>query len=307
MKEWRRALENHDYYLAQSKKDNKPWFQHPKCDYQYSEFVYLTPDMAQDLLDHMPLNRRAKSNRITSIHRDILNNRWLQTHESIAINTLGNMHDGQHRAHGIKKANTGWPIYCTWNVPPEAIYVTDSGDKRPINEKLTFLFPDLKMTNKTAAMCRSMMWGLNNRSVRYTESEIADFMIKYQDVVGWVISRMGKYRADLQAVIGKAVLWWGEELVGPFVERLREVQFIGDGDPVKALYLWLQTAIKRGRSTSYTGPIIYYKKTLAAIHAHASGKQVARIMAKEQDVFEWLPGWVIPDNSPCKGEIFLPS
>jgi len=307
--EWRRAMENHDYYLECVAKDNnaKPWFQYPRVSHQYSEFVYITPDMAQLLLNYNPLNRKIKMIHVEGLKRDIQNHRWLQTHESIAVNKLGNMHDGQHRAVAIIKAGTGWPFYVTWNVPPEAIYATDSGDKRPINEKLGFLFPDLKMTHKTAATCRSMMWGLSNRGIRYTESEIATFMFKHQKVINWTMTKMRSYRADLQAVIAKGMLWWGEEVVGPFVERLQTVQFVGDGDPAKALYLWLQNAKQQGRRTSYVSPIIYYKKTLAAIHAHAAKRDAKRITSKEQDIFEWLPGWSAPEDAPCGGKVFIHS
>lgn len=307
--EWRRAMENYDYYLKCAAQDNntKPWFQYPRHAYQYSEFVYITPEMAQRLLDFNPLNRKIKMIHVEGLKRDIQNNRWLQTHESIAVNKLGNMHDGQHRAVAIIKANAGWPFYVTWNVPPEGIYATDSGDKRPINEKLAFLFPDLKMTQKTSALCRSMMWGLSNRGIRYTESEIAGFMLKHQQVIDWTAQRMRVYRADLQAVVGKSLLWWGEELVGPFVERMRTVQFCGDGDPAKALYLWLQSAKQQGRRTAYVSSIIYYKKMLSAIHAHAAKREVKHIIAKEQDIFQWLPGWEIPDDAPCNGKVFIHS
>jgi hypothetical protein len=305
--EWCRAMENHDYYLACAAKDNntKPWFQYPRVLHQYSEFVYITPEMSQQLLDFNPINRNIKAAHVEGLKRDIQNNRWLQTHESIAINKLGNMHDGQHRAVAILKVDAGWPFYVTWNVPPEGIYATDSGDKRGINEKLSLLFPDLKMSHKTAATCRSMMWGLSNRGIRYTESEIASFMFKHQRVVNWTMSNMRAYRSDLQAVVAKSMLWWGEEIVGSFVERLRTVQFVGEGDPAKALYLWLQNAKQQGRRTSYVSPIIYYKKALAAIHAHAAKRDAKRITSKEQDVFEWLSRWSVPENALCKGKVFI--
>jgi hypothetical protein len=189
-------------------------------------------------------------------------------------------------------------------VPPEAIYATDSGDKRPVNEKLGFLFPDLRMTHKTAALCRSMMAGLANRGTRYTETEIAGFMIQHKSVLEWLTSNLHNYRADLQAVLGKALLWWGEEVVGPFVDRLRTVLFKSEGDPARSLYHWIQNAKQKGRKDSYANPVTYYKKTLAAIHAHAANKDAKRIIAKEQDIFEWLPGWKVPENAPCAGKVF---
>lgn len=152
-----------------------------------------------------------------------------------------------------------------------------------------------------------MMWGLSNRGVRYTESEIASFMFKHKMVINWTMGKMRAYRSDLQAVIAKAMMWWGEATVGPFVERMMTVQFVGDGDPAKALYLWLQNAKQQGRRTSYVSPVIYYKKALAAIHAHAAKRDAKRITSKEQDIFEWLPGWNTPEDAICGGKVFIHS
>jgi hypothetical protein len=95
--EWRRAIENKEYYeLRQIEDDGKrPWFQYPRHPWQYSEFVYLTPEMAQALLEHMPINRPMKDSWVDAISRDVLNERWLQTHESIAINRLGDLPQGK--------------------------------------------------------------------------------------------------------------------------------------------------------------------------------------------------------------------
>ncbi len=305
--EWRLALENRDYYLKCAEQDGykKPWFQYPRVANQYSQFVYISPEMAEELLKWNPINRKIITGHIDALRRDIQNHRWLQTHESIAINKLGNMHDGQHRALAIIKAGVPWPIYVTWNVPPSGIYATDSGNKRGAAEKLAMLFPDLKMTHKTAALCRSMMGGLTNRGIRYTESEIADFMLKHKKVVNWTFQAMKSHRADLQAVIGKSLLWWGEAVVGPFVERLRTIQFCGEGDPAKALYVWLQNSRKQGRQSAYVGPVIYYKKALGAITAHAMKRDAKKVVARDQDVFEWLPGWEVPEDAPCQGKVFL--
>lgn len=304
LSEWRRALEHKEYYeLKEIEGDGKkPWFQYPKHDYQYSEFVYCTPEMMDALLAHMPVNRPCKDDWVDAIARDVLNERWIQSHESIAVNTLGNMHDGQHRAKGVKKAGRGWPIYITWNVPPEAIYITDSGDKRKINEKLGLLFPDSKLTHKTAALCRAMMWGLTSRGIRYSESEIAEFAVKHHQVVLWLATNLRGYRADLQAVIGKALLWWGEDIVGPFIHRMKKINFNGEDDPAKALYLWLQKAKQEGRRASYANPMVYYKKTLAAIYAAAAGKGAKKIYQKQDDIFDWASGWEVPEDAPCQGE-----
>jgi hypothetical protein len=306
--EWRRALEAKEYYENQVKNDpdHKPWHQHPKHPWQYSEFVYCTPEMMQTLLEHMPFNRKEIDSWTTSVIRDIKNDRWLQTHESMCINLEGNMQDGQHRAKGVIGADKAWPIYITWNVPKAALYVTDSGQKRKINEKLALLFPESKITPKTAALCRAMMWGLSNRNMRYSESEIAEFAVKHRDVLDWIATKLRTYRADIQAVCAKGVLWWGEEVIGPFVERLRTHLFTDLRDPAHALHFWLMKARKEGRRTSYATPQVYYRKTLSAICAAAENKDAAKLFQKQDDIFEWSVGWAVPEGAPCGGNVFMP-
>jgi len=304
--EWRRSLEAMEHYClaATEPGKTKPWFQYPKFTHQYSELVFVTPEMALELLAYMPVNRTLKEKCAQACMRDIQNERWIQSHESIAINTQGNMHDGQHRAKGIILAGRGWPMYMTWNVPPEALYITDSGARRKINEKLGLLYPEEKITANKAAVCRAMMWGLN-RNTQYSESEIAEFFLKYHDVINWISSRLKNIRADIQAVLAKAILWWGEAVVAPFVDRFCAVQFTGEGDPAKALYLWTQSARKEGKRT-YANPLVYYKKTLSAITAAAAGKEAKKIYQKQGDIFEWEQGWKVPDSAPCSGNVWLP-
>lgn len=304
--EWRRSLENKEYYdLAQIEDDNKrPWHQYPRHNYQYSELVFCTPEMMDVILNYMPINRPLMKQHNESLARDFENETWLQTHESLAINTLGMLQDGQHRANAIKKANKGWPLYVTWNVPPEGIYVVDSGEKRKVNQKLHLLFPDQNINTKTASLCRGMMTGMNPGKTKYTETEIAQFAIKHNDVLIWVMKNVRGYRKEVQSVIGKALLWWGEEIVAPFVKRFIEVQFAGSGDPAKALYKWITEKTKESRRNGYTSPAIFYRKAVAAISAHAEGRTMIALHQQHKDIFEWLPGYEVPENAPCGGKIF---
>jgi hypothetical protein len=308
VEEWRRSLENMEYYLGKAKDegDTKPWFHYPKVAHQYSELVFTTPDMATTLLDHNPINRHKKMRWVESLKRDFQADRWLQTHESIAINKLGDMHDGQHRADALAQSGKGWPLYVTFNVPPSGMYATDSGDRRSVNEKLALLFPDSKITQKTAALARSAMSGLNARGLRYTESELADFVIKYKEAVDWASEALKGHRSDTQAAIFKSLLWWGQEKIEPFVERLVKVKWQSENDPARALYLWIQKSKNDNRKKSYATPLSYYKKTLCAIYAYIEGKETKKLHEKKEDIFEWLPGWEIPSGSPCKGIILTP-
>lgn len=79
----KQALENQQYYLQQQSKDKepRPWFMYPKFSYQYSEFVMISPRMAQTTIEHLwskeEGNRNLKPTLVDAYVRDINNNRWL--------------------------------------------------------------------------------------------------------------------------------------------------------------------------------------------------------------------------------------
>ncbi|MGH7174809.1 MAG: hypothetical protein ACREGR_00420, partial [Minisyncoccia bacterium] len=261
-REWKRACENRDYYEYKALEASQPgkyWFNFPKEELQYSELVYLTPEMMDDLLKRMPVNRDEDPEWIEGICRDVKNQRWMQTSESLDINTLGNFQNGRHRAEGVKLAGTGWVFYVTWNVPPQSILVTDTGKRRGANQQIQLVY-DSEMSQKTAALCRAMMGGLENHGTTYTPAEIVDFAVQYKEVVGWATKLLGTrkkeraYRADVQAVVAKAYLYYGKDAIEPFAQRLSSCNWEGDGDPVKTLYFWIQGARK-----AHQPGIVYYK------------------------------------------------
>lgn len=307
--EWIQSLKNRDYYDEKQLLDNceKSWFSYPRQTLQYSDFVFTTPDMAQKVLDAMPLNRNEISDHSDALSRDMVNGRFIQTDDSISLNKISNCHDGQHRETAIIKAAKldpnfkGWPLYYTWNVPVEAIYTKDSGKNRTTYHRLQILSPDLKLTQKHMAVCRAMMMGMTSRTMTYTDSEVGEFFIKHKDVISWIgkFKCLAKQRADLQAVMGKALLWWGVGVVEPFLQRLQTMQFTGDGDPAKTLFVWLNKQKEQGKRRAFVAPVIYYKKSLAAIYAHATGKLCVKVTQKKDDIFEWLAGWEIPPDAPA--------
>lgn len=293
------ASANQTYYLDQAKQTGRPWFQNPRFLHQYSEHVLITPAMAILLLEYNAGNRNVDEALIDAYARDLTNGRWLQSGECIQIDLAGNMFDGQHRAKAIVKAGKPSPIYVTWNVPCEARFVVDSGRKRNINQKTAFVIGDTAgMGNKLAAVCKAMMMGCSYRGYRFSESEIAGFAMKHEKTLQWLAKHIPGYRADVQAVLGKALLWYGEALTEEFAEKLVKCVFPTAGDPAGSLYRFLQkTRNQRGQCVP---GITIYKKTLAAFDHFLNGRQIERLFDKDEDIFEWETGWVVPAKPPAK-------
>ncbi len=280
---WQDAAVNAAFYEDAALKDElrKPWFHYLRKPFQYGEFVLLNPEMAEQLLRYNPDNRNMKPFLTAAYKRDMDNDNWVPSHEGIGVNLSGNMFDGQHRAEAVVEAKKAVPIWVVFNVLDEAKFVADSGAKRNVNEKLAMVC-NTPLHNRTAGMVKAMMRGMAPR-FKFSEAEIATFAVQHQEVIGWIGKYLPVSRADVQAALGKAYLWYGPAKLEAFCDRLREVQFTDDDDPAKTLYFFLQ----RLKSSKANNPISTYKKTLAAIEHALAGTPCSKLYEKNEDVFEW--------------------
>jgi IS1 family transposase len=292
------AEANRAHYVEHRKKDGakNPWHHYVKTATQYSEHIFVTPDEAEQCLLHNEGNRDLKSPTVEAYARDMLSGSWMQTGESIDIDTQSALQNGQHRLSAIVRANKlnadfeGQIFYFTFNVPCDSRWAIDSGAKRNVNDKLKLVL-DVHMGNSTAAVCRAMMRGSNGSNIKYSESEIAAFALKHQDTLVWLHSNIGKIRADVMAAIGKCVLWYGAEKISDFADRFRTMVFNDQNDPAKLLMIWLQ---KTKTSKAYTSPVDVYQKSLSCTIAAAEGRTIAKVRSRQDDIFEWEDGWVVP-------------
>jgi hypothetical protein len=294
------ATANCTHYAEQRKEDGakNPWHYYVKTANQYSEHVFVTPDEAEQCLLHNEGNRDLKSPTVEAYARDMLSGSWMQTGESIDIDTQSHLQNGQHRLSAIIRANKinpsfeGQIFYFTFNVPYDSRWAIDSGAKRNVNDKLKLVL-DVQMGNSTAAVCRAMMRGTNGPTIKYSESEIAAFALKHQETLVWLNSNIGKNRADVMAAIGKCVLWYGPEKILSFADRFRTMVFNDERDPAKMLMIWLQ---KTKTSKGYTSPADVYQKSLTCAIAAAEGRTIAKVRSRSDDIFEWEDGWIVPTS-----------
>lgn len=297
---FKEALENRDYYLkkqaeAKAKGQWRPWFHFVKKESQYSEFVMMNSVMALELLNaiwtEVDGNRKLKEWLKDAYKRDIENERWIPSDESIGIDYNHVCYNGRHRLTALSESTKDWPFYITFNSLEEAKFTVDSGAKRNSSEKLRMVV-DAKLGNRTVGFCKAIMRGLQSR-VRYTETEIAEFAHKWEPLILWISKNLPVGRAEVQAAVAKAYLYYGPEKVEPFCERLRELKFTEDNDPARALFL----ALQRHKVNRINVALVSYKKTLQAIDCAIAGKGLQRVFEREDDIFQWQEGWELPHSA----------
>lgn len=287
--------ENQDFYLKKQAETNGqllPWFHFVKKESQYSEFVMLNTEMTKELLNAVWTvvdgNRNLKVPLKDAYKRDIENERWIPSDESIGIDYEHTVYNGRHRLTALLESGKEWPFYITFNALKEAKFTTDSGAKRNSNEKLRMVV-DSKLGNRTTGFCKAIMRGVQSR-VRYSEIEIAEFAHKWQSLITWIGEHLPAARAEVQAALAKAYLFYGPEKIEPFCQRLREVKFTEDSDPARALFFTLQ----RSKVNRTNVTLVAYKKTLQAIDCIINNKGLNRVFEKDDDIFSWQSGWELP-------------
>lgn len=284
-KSWETGLKNREHYLKLAAKSGDPWHHHVKQEDQYSELIVVDPIMAQALINSMAWNRRLSAVSTEAYGRDIKTGHWIQTHESLAVDVVGQFYDGQHRVIAVMQTGKEECFYVTFNVPVEAAFVTDSGRKRSTADKLRYISNN-KADTKLAAVARSMMRGNSNSKVKFTDSEIAEFAIKYQEIITWAIKVLPKKRADLQACAAKFALYYGKEKLEPFCHRYTNMLFNGPTDPAKVLFSWLD---KQNRVEQLT----VYRKTQTALEHEIANRPVKNLHERETDFFKFDNKWDI--------------
>jgi hypothetical protein len=125
----------------------------------------LTPEWALDILEnHNPCNRAVSEPVVQAYANDMINGRWVVTHQGMAFDADGNLVDGQHRCWAV--VFSGKTIQClvTRNLPVKevknglnmsAMDVVDLGLKRNAGTQLT-LSHGIKNGAKMAAACRGI-------------------------------------------------------------------------------------------------------------------------------------------------------
>lgn len=284
------AIQNQKHYLVAAKKTKNPWHQHAKHTHQYSEYVLVTPEMAQELLNWNNNPRKRIMQTVVDRYRnDMDSGEWTDTSQSIAIDYNGYLHNGQHRLSAIVQWGQPQRLYFTFNTLVSAREDEDVGAPRKPAVQIELRLHN-RIGNKLPAICRAAMRGVGNPCARISQAQLADFAELYGPQIEWLERTCPTYRSDVLAAFLKAILWYGVDAMEPFLKRFGEVLFESKDDPAKLLHAAVK--IHRGTRTKLS----LYKKTLAAIHHHIHDRKVTKLLERDTDIFEWDPGWKVPQH-----------
>lgn len=99
-------------------------------------FVWMTPELAAELLDRNRTNRGLSDGRVRLFAESILRREWELNGESVKITIHPDLIDGQHRLAAIVRAGIRVPVLLVWNLPFEVQETVDFTRARSLKDAL---------------------------------------------------------------------------------------------------------------------------------------------------------------------------
>lgn len=114
----------------------------------------ITPDKAAELLRSNTANRPLSTATVRAFAAAMGRGEWQVTHQGIAIDTNGELVDGQHRLAAIVEADVPVEMTVFTEVPPDTFDVLDTGRRRNAADVLAI--EGEKSTHQLASMIRTV-------------------------------------------------------------------------------------------------------------------------------------------------------
>lgn len=101
-----------------------------------SELTLVTPEMAAQWLSNNPSNRNVREKVVDMYARDMANEKWLVTGDSVRLDKSGALLDGQHRLNAVVKSGVSVLMYVTSGLDKSAQAVMDMPLRRAPSDNL---------------------------------------------------------------------------------------------------------------------------------------------------------------------------
>lgn len=258
----------------------------------FIEYVDITPEHAQDLLNANEGNRTIRSRRVHQYAADMAAGRWTASHDMICVDPDGRLLNGQHRLNAVVQSGCTVRFAVQWNTPENAMPNMDTGAARSAGDALRW--EGETNAQLAASVCKlALLWTTgriyrDNRVQAVSHMEIVDFLSGNPDIrhsVSYVNAR--KARLDINPT-PMAVAHWGimrandADTADLFTERLASLVGERKGSPVLALYSRLRQ-IRRQRLDATNRELLAL--VLKAWNKDAKGEQVASLALTQRGTF----------------------
>ncbi|GAA5137513.1 hypothetical protein GCM10023213_14380 [Prosthecobacter algae] len=164
-----------------------------------TRWMDVSPEMARLWLLNNFNNRKVSMDTVRSYAREMVNNKWIPTHQGIAFNSRDELIDGQHRLMAIEMSGETVRMLVTFGLPTRVentrmtgMDAVDRGKTRTVADQLKIQH-GLKGGSILAGICARLAGICSpERTRRLTVGEVLDIHEAFEEAVDWVIANRPK-------------------------------------------------------------------------------------------------------------------
>jgi hypothetical protein len=212
---------------------------------------HITPKQAREWLEKNTMNRPFNQNNLEALKKEIYNNNYFVTGESIKIATDGTLLDGQHRLRAIVETGKAVKMFVIRDLSKEAFKYMDTGRPRQASDVLAI--EGVKNSSSMAAIAKfiigyqkdktfnsAVRGNANKGRNRITNAEVSDFVNKnINSLVDSYEFGHGKGRKLIQGKLVSSMHYVLKKIdqkqADVFIEQLVEGTGLQRGNPIHQL------------------------------------------------------------------------
>lgn len=147
----------------------------------------ITPELAAEYLSHNCTNRSLRGKDVDALARDMINGKFVLTHQGIALDSAGNLLDGQHRLSAVVKAGVSVYMRVTRGIKFEDAAFMDIGVKRNLQDGFAFSgkysdSPALRNKAMSGAVRKLARFGYN-AGITLSNAEVETLLDAFSDEI----------------------------------------------------------------------------------------------------------------------------
>lgn len=262
------------------------------------EIVVITPEQAQDWLTENKRNRKERTKGTVAYSRDMSNDEWLFTGDTIKFDWFGRLIDGQHRLKACVASGKPIVSLVVWGVDPRAQGRVDTGMGRAYRDQLQMA--DVRYPNTVAAACRRVfLWNPpNNERISFGRSKVTHAELEKTFAAHPELMHCAAFVESINSTVElskslQAFLFWvllmnaDPENAQVFIRKLATGAGLEERDPILVFREWIYRQ-KGGKSRRFEGEVLW--KTAIAWNHWMSGRRIGKLQLPQ--------GGMKPDTFP---------
>lgn len=250
-----------------------------------SEYVDVTPAMAEKWLEANPNNRSIDDRKVEQYARDMVAGKWRLTNQGIGFGRDGNLYDGQHRLWAVYKAGVAVRMLVVTGLEPDARPAIDVGKPRRVHDQLR-MFGGVDRARDISAWANATARLVYDVSTSLSYDDVSAWLEANAADIAWGLNVMPKSsrRVFGSAPVMAALVFAHRKAparLDEFAARVIGGENLARGEAAHTLREYL-IASAQGAALDKTEARWISAKVLRAAQAHVQGLGIGKLQRGEE-------------------------